>query len=221
MVAAVKLICAASAGIASHVFVFIYGEWHLKAAAVVYFYLALFTVGITLETLYNSDGYASGGQQGLSLVIAYLTFLYASVVVYRAFFHPLRRFPGPPIAGITKFWHTFKTLSSRNHILLDSLYHRYGTFVRTGMCAQCDWHDYPPKLIHILLGPNELTIYTQEAFAAMDGPGNACSKAVWYDFLVPEIAVNTTRDKASHDRRRRIWDRGFSTSGIFYAQDHI
>ena len=50
---------------------------------------------------------------------------------------------------------------------------------------------------------------------ATDGPGNLCTKAVWYDFLVPEVAVNTTRNKMSHDQRRRIWDKGFTTTGMF------
>ena len=63
-------------------------------------------------------------------------------------------------------------------------------------------------------GPNELTIFNPEVFAAMDGPGNVCKKAVWYDFLLPEVAVNTTRDIPMHDRRRRIWDRGFTTKGL-------
>ena len=52
-----------------------------------------------------------------------------------------------------------------------------------------------------------------EIFKALDGPGNACTKAPWYDFLLPEVALNTTRDKPTHDKRRRIWDHGFTTKG--------
>jgi len=63
-------------------------------------------------------------------------------------------------------------------------------------------------------GPNEVTVFHPDIFAAMDGPGNSCSKAVWYDFLLPEMAVNTTRDKAQHDQRRRIWDKAFTRQGI-------
>ena len=62
-------------------------------------------------------------------------------------------------------------------------------------------------------GPNEVTIFTPDVFTATDGPGNNCTKAVWYDFLVPEVAVNTTRDKEAHDWRRRLWNKGFTAKG--------
>lgn len=65
-----------------------------------------------------------------------------------------------------------------------------------------------------LSGPNEITVYHPDIFAVTDGPGNSCGKAVWYDFLLPELAVNTTRDKVQHDQRRRIWDKGFTRQGM-------
>lgn len=74
----------------------------------------------------------------------------------------------------------------------------------------------PPNRVKVLIrskGPNEISIFHPDVFAATDGPGNTCSKAVWYDFLLPEVAVNTTRDKAAHDQRRRIWDHGFTKKG--------
>ena len=49
----------------------------------------------------------------------------------------------------------------------------------------------------ILYRPSELTIFSPETFVAMNWPDSICQKAVWYDFLLPEVAVNTTRDKAS------------------------
>ncbi|KAL8947425.1 MAG: hypothetical protein Q9222_006293 [Ikaeria aurantiellina] len=70
----------------------------------------------------------------------------------------------------------------------------YGQFVRTG--------------------PEELTIFHPEVLRAVDGPGNSCTKAVWYDLLLPELAVNTTRSKPAHDKRRRIWDQGFSSKAL-------
>lgn len=65
-----------------------------------------------------------------------------------------------------------------------------------------------------MLGPTEITVFNPEIFSLTDGPGNKCKKAVWYDFLLPEVAVNTTRDKQLHDRRRRIWDKAFTPKGI-------
>lgn len=80
---------------------------------------------------------------------------------------------------------------------------------------------YLPAQLNSSLGPNEITIFRPEVFQVMDGPGNACTKAVWYDFLLPEVAVNTTRDKLKHDQRRRIWDQGFSTKALLQYHTRI
>ncbi len=63
-------------------------------------------------------------------------------------------------------------------------------------------------------GPTEVTIFCPEILSSVDGPGNKCTKAVWYDFLLPEVAMNTTRDKKEHDQRRRIWDHGFTSKCV-------
>jgi len=62
-------------------------------------------------------------------------------------------------------------------------------------------------------GPSELTITHPDVYQAIDGPGNACSKADWYDLNHPLKSLFMTRDRKSHDNRWRIWDQGFSTKG--------
>ena len=64
-----------------------------------------------------------------------------------------------------------------------------------------------------LKGPNELTVYLPEVLPAVNGRDNPCTKTAWYDFLLPEVAMNTTRDKQAHDQRRRVWEHGFSFKG--------
>lgn len=54
------------------------------------------------------------------------------------------------------------------------------------------------------LGPSELTVFDSQILGAIDGPGTRCTKAVWYDALLPERLVNTTREKAIHSQRRRM-----------------
>ena len=49
-----------------------------------------------------------------------------------------------------------------------------------------------------------------EALQALDGPKSTCTKAAWYDLLQPIRSMVNLRDKAEHDARRRIWDRGFN-----------
>ena len=60
------------------------------------------------------------------------------------------------------------------------------------------------------LGPSELTIFAAEALHAIDGPGSACEKPDWYDNILPLKSLETIRNKAEHDARRRIWDEAFS-----------
>ena len=126
-------IVAAIAGVASHVLIFKHGEWHLQAPSIVRAYLGCLT-GITLLAyLQGQPSFASAVASSLSAFAVYGASLYTSIVAYRAFCHPLHAFPGPPLARISKFWHTFKNLPSKNYALLDSLYSEYGVFVRTGL----------------------------------------------------------------------------------------
>lgn len=37
----------------------------------------------------------------------------------------------------------------------------------------------------------------------------------WYDLLVPDMALNTARDKDLHAARRRQWNRGFTSKGAY------
>lgn len=63
-------------------------------------------------------------------------------------------------------------------------------------------------------GPNEITIFDPEGLQRLDGPGNKNTKSVFYDFLLPNVGIETIRDKAWHDERRRIWTKAFSTRSI-------
>jgi tryprostatin B 6-hydroxylase len=46
------------------------------------------------------------------------------------------------------------------------------------------------------------------------GPDSTCRKADWYDNLKPLTAVNTSRVRSVHDKRRKIWDMGFSQKAL-------
>ena len=157
-------------------------------------YLILAAVVFALEAKFATAGYLEAFQTAVLVIVSYATALFGSMTVYRTIFHRLRNFPGPPVARITKFWHLVQCLDSRNHLLLDHLHHQYGDFVRTG--------------------PDELTIFNPEVLPAFDGYDNRCTKTAWYDFILPMVGLNTTRDKGFHDKRRRIWDQAFTTKGL-------
>lgn len=55
-----------------------------------------------------------------------------------------------------------------------------------------------------------MTIVHPEALLALHGPKSQCRKAVFYDIMKPDVALNTTRDRQEHHERRRVWDQAFS-----------
>ncbi|KAL8715374.1 MAG: hypothetical protein Q9220_000707 [cf. Caloplaca sp. 1 TL-2023] len=78
--------------------------------------------------------------------------------------------------------------------------------------------DLSPSQVKLLvtaaLGPTELTVFDAQILSAIDGPGTHCTKAVWYDALLPESLVNTTRNKTEHSQRRRMWDTAFTPQAL-------
>ena len=132
----IDIICSVSLiGLLSHILLFIQGEWHLLAPRLfwsfVYSIIALFM--LNLMCMKETPGTAL-----LDTILpfsVYLLSLSSSIVVYRIFFHRLRQIPGPFWAKVSKFWHVFQCIDSKNHLLLDRLSKKYGPFVRTG--ARC------------------------------------------------------------------------------------
>lgn len=123
---------AAATGVASHLFLFIHGEHHMRAPMIFRLYIALFSTLLYVEIVFKSQEVSDGAKEAVKIFTVYILSLFASIAIYRKFFHRLRHFPGPSVASITKLWQTSKTLDSQNHILLDNLYEKYGDFVRTG-----------------------------------------------------------------------------------------
>ena len=128
----------AFAGLASHVLLFIRGEWHLQAPILSRIFLALFAALVVLGTFLNRSDFWLGLQFGFTSACIYCTALFTSIITYRTLLHPLRKVPGPPLAKVSKLWQTIQCVSSKNHLLLDSLHRQYGTFVRTGTCQVND-----------------------------------------------------------------------------------
>lgn len=62
----------------------------------------------------------------------YAVGLFGSMVLYRISLHPLRVFPGPHMAKISKFWNIIKAAQSTNYRLMEDMRKTYGDFVRTG-----------------------------------------------------------------------------------------
>lgn len=127
---ALKGSIAAALGIASHQLYFIRGEHHLQAPRLAFLGIVIPIVIFVTEI---GEGIRQALLNSLWIVSAYNLGLFGSMTIYRSFFHPLRSFPGPPLAKVSKLWHVFNILDAKNHLLLDDLRNRYGDIVRTGL----------------------------------------------------------------------------------------
>ncbi|KAI0191340.1 cytochrome P450 [Astrocystis sublimbata] len=195
-------VLAACAGMLSHLSIFIRHEWHLTAPALVWGYSSLCViVFVLIHETSCSTSFVNSLKYTAMLATSYSIGLFTSVIVYRQYFHRLRHFQGPCAASVTKLWHVWKCRSSKNYELMEDLRRRYGPIIRTG--------------------PEELTVIDPSIISLLDGPANKCEKANWYDFLLPEVAVNTTRSKKEHDFRRKIWDQGLSTKNLNAYEQRI
>ncbi|KAL9105897.1 MAG: hypothetical protein Q9227_009008 [Pyrenula ochraceoflavens] len=137
-----------------------------------------------------------------ALIIAcYFVGLFVSITLYRLFFHRLRNFPGPKLAAVSKLYHVWQCLDSRNHQVLEDWHRQYGAFVRTG--------------------PAEITIFHAAAFQAMDGPKSNTTRSDWYDILYPRVSSVFTRDKELHNERRRIWSHSLSSRALLEYEGRV
>ncbi|KAJ6133260.1 hypothetical protein N7471_008475 [Penicillium samsonianum] len=120
--------------------------------------------------------------------------VYSSMLVYRGFFHRLGKFPGPFLARLSNVYLTM--MSSKLHLYeeIGKLHETYGDYVRTG--------------------PTELSITDPAAVQAIYSIQSKATKGPWYTLLDPRVCLSFTRDKQEHARRRKVWDRGFSTKAI-------
>ena len=126
-------IAAATAGVLSHHLFFIRNEHHIRAPQIFRFFLLLYLFFLTGEAriwALNDPGQAA--KASAFIILSYGVSVFASIAIYRTFFHPLRKFPGPIGARVSKFWHVGKLLGQPNFKVLDDLHQQYGDFVRTG-----------------------------------------------------------------------------------------
>ncbi|POS69554.1 benzoate 4-monooxygenase cytochrome P450 [Diaporthe helianthi] len=168
-----------------------HGEWDnysfklIVGAAVLESLLSLFVHVWLAEPL------VSAAQHALYLTLAAVAGIYVSMLLYRAFFHRLRGFPGPFAARLSTFYMTY--LSARRGQVYDdirALHRIYGDYVR--------------------LGPTEISIADPDAFNAIHSPTSQCERGPWYNILNPTVSLQMVRDRREHARRRKAWDRALT-----------
>ncbi|WPH03318.1 cytochrome P450 [Acrodontium crateriforme] len=193
---------AACLGVIAHIFYFKHGEHHRQA--IYYVGTAAFFPWIASALLSRYYGLSILGAVTYSLVTewSFALALYTSMLIYRAFLHPLRNYPGPFMAKTSKFWHSFKAAKMHWYRDVWDLHVQYGEFVRTG--------------------PNEVSITDPQAVDLIHGPKTKCIKSAWYDMAYPDTSLQFSRDKAEHDKRRRVaWERAFSAKALRNYDDTV
>ena len=171
-----------------------HGEWDnysfklIVGAATVEALLSLFVHVRFSETPVNAV------QHALCWSAAAIAGIYVSMLLYRAFFHRLRAFPGPFAARLSTFYMTYLS-ARRGQVYEDvrALHRKHGDYVR--------------------VGPTEISIADPAAFAAIHSATSQCERGPWYNILNPTISLQMVRDRKEHARRRKAWDRAFSSKG--------
>ncbi|OLL23908.1 Benzoate 4-monooxygenase, partial [Neolecta irregularis DAH-3] len=116
-----------------------------------------------------------------------ILFYFVSLAIYRIFFHPLAKFPGPFLAKVTPLFHTYLAIRGDRHLFFEKYHKKYGDIFR--------------------MGPNELSIADASSIKEIYGHGKRLLKPVFYDAMnTPshQHSIFSERDIAKNSRKRRI-----------------
>ncbi|KAJ0426173.1 putative cytochrome P450 [Aspergillus carlsbadensis] len=133
----------------------------------------------------------------------FLIFLYFSalaivgICVYRLYFHPLAKYPGPFFAKLTSGYAVYHAHRRDLHTDIWACHEKYGDIVR--------------------YGPNRLIINSEPGLKAIYGHGANVHKAKGYEKVtqVPNVHASLcTLDNARHKKLRRLLNLGLSDTNI-------
>lgn len=183
------LVAASVAGVTSHLAFFMVGEHHMHGPR----YLLAAIVAFAISTVVQSRLFQFSSQvaalRTLALAAAYFSGLYSSLCIFRVFFHPLNKFPGPLGSRVSSAWFATHLTGRDAYRQLLKLHQKHGNVIR--------------------YGSNDLSIAHPGAVQIIYGLGSKCRKSDWYDLTQPMVSLHTTRDDASHSKRRRLWSAVF------------
>ncbi|KAK0610800.1 cytochrome P450 [Immersiella caudata] len=183
-----QCLAGAIAGVLSHLLYFIRGYHDTQAFGILLTHITSF---VTLA-LYS-------GPWAASLIFSsYLASLFASIGLYRLCLHPLRRFPGPLAAKLTKFYGPYTARNGQMHIEQNKLFRKYGDIVRTA--------------------PNELMILSSAAIPPIHASKSGCRKrnAGVYNVVhyKGEYNLDSILDREEHRWRRQVWEKAMTTKSL-------
>ncbi|OTA58977.1 cytochrome P450, partial [Hypoxylon sp. EC38] len=119
-------------------------------------------------------------------------------IIYTFWFHPLARYPGPPLAAITNLWYAWAWTSGKWPIIAKEAHDKYGDIVR--------------------IAPNDLSFITPQAYRDIYGQPHKGRKLFpkplifWKTMNVPGMAHMTDVEEASASRQ--MLSPGFSARAL-------
>ncbi|KAH3953262.1 hypothetical protein HBH70_033540 [Parastagonospora nodorum] len=136
----------------------------------------------------------------LSILVTYVT----STVIYRLYFHPLAKFPGPFWAKVSTIPSWWQTRNQSRHLWLLKLQEEYGVAFRHR--------------------PDSVCVNTPNAYRDIYGPRGNVRKGdsykFWHRTVDAQNTWNTTSIKA-HARKRRVLNHAFSEAALRSAEPFI
>jgi hypothetical protein len=147
---------AGATGIATHLLFFNRGEHHMYATR--YLILA-FSTSVAALTHYAGQSVKESSNQSSSVLGYFLRGLYGSLIIYRLFFNPLNKFPGPYLNRLSTFNLVLRLSNFDANKHFYELHQKYGKFVR--------------------IGPNDLSITEPEGVQVISGATSKCKKSSW------------------------------------------
>ena len=127
-----------------------------------------------------------------------------SHVVYRIFFHPLSKYPGPLLAKVTDLYSTYHAWKGDRHLEFWRCHEQYGPIIR--------------------FGPNSLSFNTSSALKEIYGFKANVRKADFYlafPATKDSFSTHSAIDKVAHARKRRVLSHAFSDAAVKSYDKHI
>ncbi|KAI1498688.1 cytochrome P450 [Biscogniauxia marginata] len=123
---------------------------------------------------------------------------FACVAIYRLYFHPLAKFPGPKLAAISDLWYVRAWTGGRYPFIMQEMHAKYGDVFR--------------------MAPNELSFANpttyKEIYNHASKDKKVFLKGPWYDRVEPEPSILHTRDPVDHTMQRKSLSQAFSAKSL-------
>ncbi|KAF5554629.1 benzoate 4-monooxygenase [Fusarium mexicanum] len=124
-------------------------------------------------------------------------------LIHNFFFHKLSKYPGPPLARVSRLWSRIGNFQGRKSERIHEAHSMYGSVVR--------------------VGPNELSFSTPAAVQAIYTSSNFTKEETFYRAkrIFHENHLFSFRDAEAHRTRRKNFSKGFSQSSMLDFEPHI